>query len=67
LISPRLKCAPRGGRRQHRRQRIVTPPEVMKKRGGHMKRNEAEQGKTDSLMRAQQLLREEEGIEGVLQ
>jgi hypothetical protein len=33
LIGPRLKCAPCRRRRQHRRKRIVTPPEVMEERG----------------------------------
>lgn len=42
LISPRVERAPPVRRRQHRRERIVAPPEVMEKRGRHMKRNEAE-------------------------
>jgi hypothetical protein len=57
-IEPQPRWAPRVRRRQHCRERIVTPPKVMEKRGRHMKCNEAEQGKADSLMGAQQLLRE---------
>jgi hypothetical protein len=41
-LGPRFERAPPGRRRQHRRERIVAPPQVMEKRGRHMKRNEAE-------------------------
>ena len=43
VASTWLNDPPRGRCRQHRRERVVTPPKVMEKCGRHVKRNEAEQ------------------------